>query len=317
MITDPIAGERRMPAEWEPQAAVWLQWPMAWEGDGVQEAFADIVDAIARYEDVHLLANDAATQALGEDWLSESDTSRVTWHVVPNDNSWMRDNGPRYVEVDGQLILQNWEFDAWGGGFGPDIPYANDNAVPDVVADMLGLESEHVAIVHERGDLEVNGLDTAMVSWSVLSHRNPSMTKEAMSAGFREALGVDSVLYIEGFDPLDGTRGHTDGLARFVAEDTIAVVQDGSALADDVAAQIAEQRPDLTIERIPYEDGSKYANFLVGNGFVLSATGGDDAAWTAQLNRWFPGRDVLFVNTDALWQNGGGIHCVTNDEPAR
>ena len=37
----------------------------------------------------------------------------------------------------------------------------------------------------------------------------------------------------------------------------------------------------------------------------------------AQLNGWFPGRDVHFIDTAALWDNGGGVHCVTNDEPAR
>ena len=24
---------------------------------------------------------------------------------------------------------------------------------------------------------------------------------------------------------------------------------------------------------------------------------------------------LRFVNVDALWANGGGIHCVTNDQP--
>ena len=41
----------------------------------------------------------------------------------------MRDNGPVYVVQDGQMRIQDWEFDAWGGAFG-NFPYANDNAVP-------------------------------------------------------------------------------------------------------------------------------------------------------------------------------------------
>jgi agmatine deiminase len=36
---------------------------------------------------------------------------------------------------------------------------------------------------------------------------------------------------------------------------------------------------------------------------------------TDVLEETFPGREVRFVNVDALWQNGGGIHCVTNDQP--
>jgi agmatine deiminase len=319
VIDEPIEGVRRTPAEWEEQAAVWLQWPQSWEGAAVERSFVAIVDVVGRYEDVHLLAADASVLSDGQAALAGVDTSRVQWHTIANDNSWMRDNGPRYVEIDGQLILQNWEFDGWGGGFG-EVPYAADNVVPDVIAGLLDLPLEQVRIVHERGDLEVNGSDTALVSWSVLSHRNPAMTKEAMTAGLSEALGVTSVVYIEGFDPQDGTRGHTDGLARFVAEDRVAVIDDGSALADSVAGQIAEQRPDLVIDRLVSPDAAGYANWLVGNGFVVTATSGSasaDAAVAEQLRGWFPGRDVHFVDTGALWENGGGIHCVTNDEPAR
>ena len=156
---------RRMPAEWEPQAAVWLQWPQAWEGAAVEDSFVDIVLAIAEFEDVHLLATDGSTESSGRARLG--DLPGVTWHRIGNDSSWMRDNGPRYVEVDGELIAQDWGFDAWGGGFG-DVPYDQDNAVPAAVADTLGLELESVGLVHERGDLEVNGVDTAMVNWSVI-----------------------------------------------------------------------------------------------------------------------------------------------------
>ncbi len=319
VVDELLPGDRRTPAEWEEQAAVWLQWPQAYEGAAVQRAFVAIVDVVGRYEDVRLLAADAGVQSRGEEALVDVDTSRVRWHVIPNDNSWMRDNGPRYVVVDGQWIVQNWEFDAWGGGFG-DVPYAADNAVPDAVAELLDLPLEHVKIVHERGDLEVNGTDTAIVSWSVLSQRNPQMSKEAMTEGLQLVLGVTSVVYIEGFDPADGTRGHTDGMVRFVAEDRVMVIDDGTDLSRDVAAQIEEQRPDLTVDRLVSWDASQYANWLVGNGFVLAATSGDagaDAVVEAQLNGWFPGRDVHFIDTAALWDNGGGVHCVTNDEPAR
>jgi len=303
---------RRMPAEWEPQAAVWLQWPQSWEGQGVEDAFVQIATAIADYEDVHLLATDAATEASGRAALG--DLARVTWHVIGNDNSWMRDNGPRYVFLDGQLAVQDWGFDGWAGGFG-DVPWALDNAVPSELATLLDLPFEAVGLVHERGDLEVNGVDTALVNWSVMGHRNPGATKAEVTEVMQRALGVDSVIYAEGFDPLDGTRGHIDGMARFVAEDAILVGDDGTALMDRVAAQISEQRPDLRVERLVSSDAASYLNFLVGNGFVLVATGSEDDVAREALQPFFPGRDIRFVDVEALWANGGGIHCVTNDQP--
>jgi len=216
--------------------------------------------------------------------------------------------------------LQNWEFDAWGGGFGDWIPYDNDNVVPDVVAEILGLPLEHVALVHERGDLEVNGSDTALVNWSVISQRNPELSRAQITTGLEEALGVTSVIYAEGFDPLDGTRGHIDGMARFVSEDTIVVGSDGSELLASVAAQIREQRPDLNVELLEISEGSPIMNWLIGNGFVLvgeSPDPAENARAQAGMEKYFPERAIRFVNVNALWESGGGIHCVTNDGPLR
>ena len=311
-------GDRRMPAEWEPQAAVWLQWPQPWEGAAVERAFADIITVIAEYEQVELIVNDARSEERARAALAHVAVDRLRLHEVPTGSSWLRDNGPRYVEVDGQLVLQDWGFDGWGAPPSESWWVDLDAAVPPVIAEIVGLPLETVDLVHERGDLEVNGVDTALVNWSVVSDRNPGRSQAELTEAFQAALGVSSVIWAEGFHPLDITRGHVDGMARFVAEDTVLVGDDGSALMDDVAGQIAEQRPDLTVDRLVSRHASLFLNFLVGDGFVLVATSGDaaeDAAAAAVLEGYFPGRAVRFVDVDALWANGGGVHCVTNDQP--
>ena len=154
--------------------------------------------------------------------------------------------------------------------------YARDNAVPDSVGEVLGLHVEQVHLVHERGDLEVNGSDTAIVSWSVLSDRNPDLSKDEVTAVFEEALGVNSVVYTEGYDPIDVTKGHVDGMVRFVSSDTVLVGQDGSELLDDVADQIAGQRPDLNMMRLQAPEAALFMNYLVGDGYVLVGDSGDE-----------------------------------------
>ncbi len=308
---------RRTPAEWEPQEAVWLQWPQAWEGEAPQRVFVDIVRVVAQYDAVRLLAADAETQRRGEAALAGVEGD-IRWDVVPVSASWMRDNGPRYVLNEGVMTLQNWAFDAYNDGREYE-EYADDNENPDRLAEMLGMPLEQVDLVHERGDLEVNGTDTAMVNWSVVSHRNPGVSRAQATAVFSEALGVSRVIYIEGFFQEDGTRGHTDGLARFISEDTVVVADDGSALLDRIAGQIREQAPDLQIERLLMEGTDPVLNWLVGDGYVLTGSTGDAAAdeeVAGDLRRYFPGRDIHFVDVDAIWANGGGVHCVTNDQPA-
>ena len=60
-------------------------------------------------------------------------------------------------------------------------------------------------------------------------------------------------------------------------------------------------------------------NFYVGNGFVLVGTFGvaahDDAA-CATLATVFPGRTVEPVDARPMFECGGGIHCITQQQPA-
>ena len=75
----------------------------------------------------------------------------------------------------------------------------------------------------------------------------------------------------------------------------------------------------LDVVRIPCPGQTDYMNWLVGNGYVAAMTfdnPGADAAAQAQLESLFPGRDVHLIDASTLWAAGGGVHCVTNDQPA-
>lgn len=45
---------KRVPAEWELQEAIWLQWPGYWEKD-FEQTIAKISDVISRYQTLHIL----------------------------------------------------------------------------------------------------------------------------------------------------------------------------------------------------------------------------------------------------------------------
>ncbi|MCV4600476.1 agmatine deiminase family protein, partial [Escherichia coli] len=57
-----------MPAEWAPHAATWTAWPHdeeQWAGylEPVRQEFAAFVDALARFEPVHLIVADEEAEA--------------------------------------------------------------------------------------------------------------------------------------------------------------------------------------------------------------------------------------------------------------
>ena len=67
---NPAALGFRLPAEWEPQAAVWLSWPhnlATWPAHFrmIPAKFAEIVARISRYEEVRINVADPLQQRLG------------------------------------------------------------------------------------------------------------------------------------------------------------------------------------------------------------------------------------------------------------
>ena len=337
---DPV---RRVPAEWEPQEALWLQWPGRWEKSH-ETAFARMTNVIVRYETLHILHASAKVMADARAAIAreggDPDHPNIVWHAIANDNAWMRDNGPVYVVEDGRLRVQSWTFNAWGGAFGADVPYRLDDQVPAKVADTMSLPVDFVDIVHERGNLEFNGVDTVVVNWSVMGdpRRNASYTREQAEADLKRHFGVSNVVFIEGVPEGDLTNGHVDGIARFIDPTTVVVARctdtsqcgaEGhptAAVLEAAAETIAAAG--FRVIRDPVEGTSRYRgrtfdtnymNWLVGNGFVI-AVGFDsprtDSAARARLEGYFPGRDVHVIEMLESWAAGGGVHCHTNDQPA-
>jgi agmatine deiminase len=307
-------AQRRVPAEWEPHAATWMQWPGEWETD-LRPSFATIIAIVQRYEPVHLLTSTRAEQLEARQFLADSGVpeTAITWHIVPVDNAWMRDNGPIYVTDGTRTWIQNWRFDAWGGNWGSDIGYEDDNRVPIRVADYLDIAVEdYQHYVLEKGNLESNGAGILVLNWDCQDHRNPGMTQAEHEAILTEAFGATQIIWAYGYDPDDGTTGHIDGTARFIDAETLVVADyDGTETEQELA--VAAAAAGLNVIRYPGDP-----NWLVGNGFVLARAEGDPAVddeLQAQLDAFFPGRTVYLIDIEAIAHGGGGIHCVTNDQP--
>jgi agmatine deiminase len=339
---------RRVPAEFEPQEAIWLQWPGQWEKT-YEPAFAQIANVIVQYEKLHILYDKNAIKNQARNAIINAggnpDHTNIIWHAIPNENAWMRDNGPVYVVQDGQIRIQNWEFDAWGGAFdepGFPIPYANDNNVPIEVGASLAIPMpvDPVGIVHEGGNLEFNGVDTVILNWNVIGNPNRGngyANKAAAEVDLKNWFGVSRVVWADGPITGDLTGGHIDGIARFIDANRVVVgnctsngaCQPGDSddqVYDGVAAELAaagfeviRMDFDAAITYGGYTFDADYLNWGVGNGWVI-LVGFDnpatDNAAKAQLEAWFPGREVHVIEMLESWVAGGGVHCHTNHQPA-
>lgn len=138
---------------------------------------------------MRILVKGEAERSVAEQFLMSRGVSleNVTFHIASYDWSWMRDNGPVWILVDGELKVQDWAFDGWG----KQVRRWNlDDSVPCQVAANEGVGCEQYALINERGNLEFNGLDTLIASEAVLADRNAGWNRKRMEAYLKRVLGI-------------------------------------------------------------------------------------------------------------------------------
>ena len=146
---------KRVPAEWEPQEATWMQWPGYWEKDN-EIAFAKMADIISRYQKLHILFHSDqiyvdAHKALNDIGV-DPQGKNIHWHAVPYDNSWMRDNGPVYVFNDNELSDFNTKFKVLP-------PLRTQNDVDKLIAGVKDGSIDVVTSDHNPLDIELKNVE--------------------------------------------------------------------------------------------------------------------------------------------------------------
>jgi agmatine deiminase len=239
----------RWPAEWEPQASVWLSWPRnpdTWPGhfEPVPGEFAQFVRLLAEYEPVNILAG-------GRDVMDQArslvgDLKNVTLHDIPTNDAWCRDHGPAFLgsafRVQGSdandsnrtlnpeprtpnppPALIDWDYNAWGGKYPP---FDLDNDVPRRIAERTGRRRFVPGIILEGGAIDGNGKGTILTTESCLlnPNRNPNLSREQVEGYLRDYLSAKRILWLTGGEIAgDDTDGHIDQIARFVNATTVVV----------------------------------------------------------------------------------------------
>lgn len=340
-VRRPAAGTYRVPIEDVRHTRTWMAWPDStaiWGRGalaGIQADIALIARTIARYEPVVMLANSASAAKA----RSQCGTSVTVISSIPVDDCWMRDTGPVFrTDGAGGLDAVGLNFNGWGGKQA----HAKDALVAERIAAYTGVPFTYAEFVGEGGAIEQDGAGTLMATRSSLlnRNRNPGMAERTLTAEMCEAYGASKVIWFDGVYGQDITDDHVDATSRFLAPGE-ALVQMPLATDNDVYAKDARQQHRILTESTTAAGGpmavtrlqgpdydrirsgnpdflASYANYYLCNGAVISAHFGDsraDAAAKATLARLYPGRAVEQLNIDRLGTGGGGIHCVTQQQP--
>jgi agmatine deiminase len=335
-----------LPAEWEPQRAVWFTWPQnaetwtpVWEE--ARAAYRQILRAAVRYQDVHVLVDDAATRdRLASEFADVAQAPhRLEFLVYPTNDSWIRDYGAITVRAPAsgggtRLVALDFGFNSWGGKYPP---WDRDDAAPRFMAERRGRECLTVDLVLEGGSIDVNGKGLLLTTSQCLlnPNRNPKLDRGRIETALHGWLGAERILWLDSGIHGDDTDGHVDDLARFSDARTVLCAIETDKRDENYeplkrnmeALNRAARTADLEVIEVPMparqvkadlRTPATYLNFLILNGAVLVPVfrdKRDDRTLQAFADR-FPGRKIEPIDCRGLVFGQGAIHCSSMQEPA-
>ena len=332
-----------MPPETAPQERIWMSFPRAWpeetEGEraAAYAAWTAVAHAIAEFLPVTMVVDPSETQRARN--MLGTGIEQVGRMI---DDYWMRDTGPTFVHAaDGSVAAVDWIFNAWGGNIATGA--RNDRGLAAFVAGVAGVPVIPSLLVNEGGGFHVDGEGTVLLTETVQlgQGRNPHADASRVEAELARTLGVEKAIWLKRGLTRDydshGTLGHVDIVACFPSPGRV-LIHDQRDPSHPDHAVTAEVRAILSeavdakgrkLEIIPvpapkvlrdaegWVDYS-YINHLVVNGGVIACGFGEDRA-DAQardiLAAAYPGRRVVTIDARDIFARGGGIHCITQQQP--
>ncbi|WED42268.1 agmatine deiminase family protein [Legionella cardiaca] len=338
MLTPKQAGFK-MPPEWYPHAACWMAWPRhpeTWSFIGLDRArlaYAHVAQAIAHYEPVIMLVH-PGEEALARQLCGE----KIELMTLELNDSWTRDTGPTFlINAQNELAGIDWIHNAWGGNYAD---CALDNKIAAAVIEKTKAHYFHAPLVMEGGSFHVDGEGTVLTSRECLlnPNRNPQLSQSEIETYLNNYLNTEKVIWLNKGLLGDETDGHIDEIACFIGPGKVLALithdkEDANYQTLHENLEILKSATDakgralevFTVEQPPatYLHGERltlsYINFYLANkGIVMPAFGHpkQDKAAYELFTQLFPTYSISQIDALDVFAGGGGIHCITQQQPA-
>lgn len=327
----------RMPAEWQPHECTWMGWPAKdyeedpSENDRAFAAWSAVANAIVRFEPVKMLIEPQDIET-AKKFLDE----RVELVEASFDDGWLRDTGPSFVKNEaGEVAGVNWIFNGWGATSWA--IWAKDQHAATQINQFAGVQSIDSKLINEGGGIHVDGQGNLLLTETVQlgEGRNSTWSRQEVEAELHAKLGTKRAIWIRrgltrDYDEF-GTRGHIDIVACFAPGNTILYHDQQDETHPDFSVshevkRTLEEAGDFNLIAVPapktlkdthgWVDYSYINHYLVNGAVILCAFDDEnDAQAKAILERCYPDREVVLVDARPIFARGGGIHCITQQQP--
>ena len=352
--TTPALDGYWMPGEFEPHRSCWMVWPERGDtyrlkAAPAQKAFADIARAVLEFEPLNVCVSKAQF-----DRAKEMLPGRANLVEMASDDAWVRDTGPSFVvSKDRHVRGVNWEFNAWGGIFTPfdrDAAVAGNILTLENIDQYDAPLILEGGSIHVDGQGTLITTEECLLN----PNRNPGLSREAIEGHLRAYLGVEKIIWLGKGVYMDETDGHVDNLCAFArpgevvltwTDDTGDPQYDISRQAHDILSGTTDARGrQLAVHKIHQpgplfiskeeskgfdvvedakwrKEGDRlagsYVNFYMANNGIVMPLFDDprDREAAEALQKVFPERKVVGVQTREILLGGGNIHCMTQQQP--
>ena len=326
-----------MPPEWHEHDRTWLAFPHHGytlgetedEQLAARKTWAEVANRASEYEAVTMVVH-PEDLAHAKKHLS----SQIEIAELEIDDAWLRDSGPTFVVEQGELTAVDWVFNGWGAQEWAS--YEKDALVAAEIASQLGVRTLASSLVNEGGGIHVDGRGRVLLTETVQlgKERNPGLTKQEVETEIHEKLGTNEAIWLKrgltrDYDEF-GTKGHVDIVACFAPDGRVMYHDQRNERHPDFLVSrevkqtletagletVAVSAPDVQVDAHGFVDYS-YINHYVLNDAVLLCSFDDtqDKEVAAQLREIYPGRRIELIDARELFARGGGIHCITQQQP--
>ncbi len=324
-----------MPPEWAPHSATWMGYPSAaYDGCGVsteeaQQAWANVANAISDHERLFMLCH--PTQKTSAKKRLSSAIELVDYSL---NDAWLRDTGPTFIIESNRLVGIDWRFNGWGNN--TQLEWQQDAGIARFICEYLDCEARSSTLTNEGGGLHVSGQDQVLLTKTVQLDpgRNPDWSQSDVESEIHALLGTERAIWLERGLYRDyeenGTRGHVDIVACFTPNDDVLFHEQTQEQHPDhincreLRAQLADAglnvvpiaAPKVLRDNYNWVDYS-YLNHYVCNGAVIVPTFADpnDGPALERLAEVYPDRAIRGIDARVIFAMGGGVHCITQQQP--
>jgi len=332
---------------------LWPERPDGWPfgAKPAQRAYVAVASAIGRFEPVTVGVS--AQQFLNARRLLP-DYVRVV-EISANDAWARDCAPTFVINKQGIVRGVDWEFNGWGGSYYTPYHLDNLVARKILELERLDRYHAPMILEGGSIHVDGEGTLITTESCLLNPNRNPHLSKEEIETYLKEYLNLTKIIWLSRGVYLDNTAGHVDNLCCFIRPGVVALTwtDDTSDPQYEISREVYEQlkaatdargrkleihqihQPDplyVTQEEVdnldlvettkPRYPGDRltasYINFYIANGGVIIPLFNDqnhDWAALETLQKLFPNRELVGIQSRDINIGGGNIHCITMQQP--